>query len=466
MLSISESTKIRPELSLILRKVLEKITPKPNEEEKLQKVAEKVCEEVREALNGLPVPFSVEVHGSFAHDTWLSGDRDIDIFILLRECKPKDFLQEILNILEEKLPYQFEHRYAEHPYLKTLIDDVEIEIVPGYYIEDKVLSAVDRTPRHTRFLKQHLTRELCDEVRLLKAFLKGIGAYGAEIKVQGFSGYACELLIIHYRSFLRTLLEIANKPRIFIDFTKTWTEKEAKKTFKKRVIIIDPTDPKRNVTANLSNQTFLKVKIAAKLFLEKPSDTFFFPKEAILPPNELLKHLQERSIILVELEINPDVSPDTYWGQAKRIMDKIQQFIRKQEDVYLYNIDIFEGRKSILILLETNTKKLPLYMRIRGPPVWASGRDLLNFLKKHQKEIGPIITLGPRIAFITRRREDEISVANLLKKFISTIKIKPSFLTVNVYDSPNDILEIVSRENALANFSHFITGKPPWLPEL
>jgi tRNA nucleotidyltransferase (CCA-adding enzyme) len=43
------------------------------------------------------------------------------------------------------------------------------------------------------------------EVRLLKKFMKGTGVYGAEIKIGGFSGYLCELLILKYRSFAQTI---------------------------------------------------------------------------------------------------------------------------------------------------------------------------------------------------------------------------------------------------------------------
>jgi tRNA adenylyltransferase (EC 2.7.7.25) len=51
----------------------------------------------------------------------------------------------------------------------------------------------------------NLHREQKDEVRLLKKFMKGIGVYGAEIKVKGFSGYVAELLVYFYDSFRNVL---------------------------------------------------------------------------------------------------------------------------------------------------------------------------------------------------------------------------------------------------------------------
>jgi tRNA nucleotidyltransferase (CCA-adding enzyme) len=48
--------------------------------------------------------------------------------------------------------------------------------------------------------------------------MAGIGVYGAEIKVGGFSGYLCELLILHHNSFLDTVKAFARyKHRTVID---------------------------------------------------------------------------------------------------------------------------------------------------------------------------------------------------------------------------------------------------------
>jgi tRNA nucleotidyltransferase (CCA-adding enzyme) len=62
------------------------------------------------------------------------------------------------------------------------------------------LSATDRTP-FIHYVKKRLGKTLQDDVRLLKKFMQGIKVYGAEIKTGGFSGYLCELLILHYGSF-------------------------------------------------------------------------------------------------------------------------------------------------------------------------------------------------------------------------------------------------------------------------
>src|SRR5207253_1098008 len=79
----------------------------------------------------------------------------------------------------------------------------EVEIVPCYRITDATqrMSAVDRTPLHVDYVLGHVKEGQTNEVRLLKAWAEGIGVYGAEAKVLGFSGYLCELLILKYASF-------------------------------------------------------------------------------------------------------------------------------------------------------------------------------------------------------------------------------------------------------------------------
>src|SRR5438552_17227255 len=63
------------------------------------------------------------------------------------------------------------------------------------------MSAVDRTPLHVDYVLGHVKQGQQNDVRLLKAWAEGIGVYGAEATVLGFSGYLCELLILKYASF-------------------------------------------------------------------------------------------------------------------------------------------------------------------------------------------------------------------------------------------------------------------------
>lgn len=449
--SLSECKEINPKLCKILINVLSKIRPS---EKKRQIIvfAEKIRREVEEALLDLDIPHKVEIHGSIAHDTWLANDRDIDVFILLEKKIDKERIKkEVLNRLKERLNYVFEQRYAEHPYLRATVDKFIVDIVPGFRVGE-IISAVDRTPLHTEFLRKHLVG-LHDEVRLLKAFLKGIGAYGAEIRTQGISGYAAELLIVHYKSFLNVLKAFAREKKIFIDFTGSWGKEKAFEEFKSKIIIIDPVDRNRNVTANTSDDTFYLMKLASKMFLVRPSIKFFFPCTAERPNNID----RGRNILVIMLEKNPSVPPDTYWGQAKRIRKLTEKFLKKFQEIQVFATDVFDSDNYIYILIEVNSTKLNKFKEVQGPPVWANMRDILKFISEYEDKAvaGPWLK-GSRLTFQVKRNETKL--INHLEKFLEKVRLDPSFKKFNILEY--QILGIPEIQNALYRF---IRRRLPWL---
>ena len=458
------SLDINERMRKVLSEVLKVIKPDEKEKSYVLSFANRILNEVSNAVKDVDVPHSVELHGSIAHDTWLSKDRDIDIFILLHEERPKEYLEkEILGKIEKALPYKFEKRYAEHPYLRAHIEDFEVDIVPGFFV-NRIISAVDRTPRHTLFLKRHLNSHLCDEIRLLKAFLKGIKAYGAEIKVQGLSGYACELLVIGFGSFIGVLREFSYKPQIFLDFTNTWDPEEAKKFFRTRVIIIDPTDASRNVAASLNEQMFYRIKFASKMFLNNPRVDFFFPKEYHFDASWILKQLRDRAILLILLKKSSEVAPDTYWGQAKRIASKILNFMEKIPEIIMYAIETCESEEHIVILIETNKKTLTKFELLQGPPVWASYDNISEFINMHKEKIaGPWVSPNGKIMILVRRSMEKIDLKRILAGYLESIKMQPSFHSFQIIDKPEEILGFTTKENILRELIGFLIRRPSWL---
>src|SRR5207245_9982932 len=78
-------------------------------------------------------------------------------------------------------------------------------------------------------MRQHLRPEMRLEARLLKRFMKGIRSYGAEIRVGGFSGMLVETLILHYKSFLGTLVQASKwEPVIFLDLEKPTSNQDSR----------------------------------------------------------------------------------------------------------------------------------------------------------------------------------------------------------------------------------------------
>jgi len=187
--------------------ILRRIRPSVEEERLVEAFCRRVSGELSERLREAGFKAVAEVHGSVAKGTWLSGERDLDIFILLDPGYERDVIPSVLEVVKRYLGSGWVEAYAEHPYLQARIDEFQVDFVPCFRIRpgEPLKSATDRTPLHTAYVREHLKPEQRDEVRLLKRFMKGIGVYGAELKVGGFSGYLCELLIIHYGSFEKLL---------------------------------------------------------------------------------------------------------------------------------------------------------------------------------------------------------------------------------------------------------------------
>ncbi len=111
------------------------VTPSPEERDR---VINTVNNAIKLLVNGLSRRgyrnFDVTIQGSVAKDTWLPGDRDIDIFIILSKdyinrIKDGSITNDLINIaIENNINWNI--KYAQHPYIQLLMNDFEIDVVP------------------------------------------------------------------------------------------------------------------------------------------------------------------------------------------------------------------------------------------------------------------------------------------------------------------------------------------------
>src|SRR5581483_3291449 len=178
------------------RLALQRVKPTPEEAQHTVERAERLLGRLRDALAERKLRGKPMLVGSVAKDTYLRSNVDLDAFVLFPMDVPRESLETWGLDLGRATLDDPEEKYAEHPYTHGLFEGVKADVVPAYEIADvsQRMTAVDRTPFHTRFVLRRMSREQRDQVRLLKAFMKGVGVYGAEAKTHGFSGYLCELL--------------------------------------------------------------------------------------------------------------------------------------------------------------------------------------------------------------------------------------------------------------------------------
>jgi tRNA nucleotidyltransferase (CCA-adding enzyme) len=366
---MERDTGIPEELKLA---VLKEIKPGKSEREKLRDIEEELVEKVKSAAEKVGVSgVFVKIVGSAARGTWLSGTHDIDIFISFPEETSRKELETLGMAIAREVAKSAEHaedRHAEHPYLNIIYRGFDVDLVPCFRVASasQIKSSVDRTPFHNAFIKAHIKgRE--EEVLLLKQFMRGSEVYGSELKTQGFSGYLTELLIIYYGSFENTVFAACSwKPGEKIDIMQ-----HSEVEHKDPLVMVDPTDPKRNVAAALSLDKFCIFIDRCRESIKNPELKFFFPA-CILPlhDREILERLESRkSTQLAVLFKTPDVVEDVLYPQLYK-MEQAVAAILKEYDFSVLKTGVWSGEDRTVIMLELISGTLPDVKKHIGPPVW------------------------------------------------------------------------------------------------
>ena len=399
------------------RKIVE-----PDEEERklISKVAETVLQKARSVIDVKKIEAEAVLGGSYAKDTWLKGECDIDLFIRFPPQLKIDELKQIgLDVAKEVLAgYPTLLRYSEHPYLEGFIDGVRINVVPCYNVKPRQwISAADRSPYHTEYMIQHLKRELKNEVRLLKRFIKANGIYGAEVKTKGFSGYVCEVLILKYGSFINTLTAFSELKRGAV-ISLGEVPSDVKLRFQSPIIILDPVDPERNLGAAISEESLAVSITSARSFLQNPTLKYFEKSNIDSNSSIILEPIVDNLILL--LFTHEQRSPDILWGQLHKTAEAIERQMEirgfRVQKVFAASSELDES--AILLLLESQT--LPRFMVKVGPDVYRK-EDTLRFVEKNLKRSTMLwFSKDGRIMSLQERAER--SAVDVLRSLMSNPK--------------------------------------------
>ncbi len=381
----------------ICAQVLRKITPGKSEEKALHKLTDRIIAQINATAKELGVEAHALLVGSAARNTWISGDRDLDVFIMFPESATEEELESLGLEIAKKVAPKYEERYAEHPYIRAFFEGYRVDLVPCFEVRDAsaLRSAVDRTPFHNEYVKNKI-KGLEDQVRLLKQFMKGTGVYGAELKTMGFSGYLCELLVIKYKSFLDVVRNASKWRRdAVIDIENHRTlEHDAP------LVVIDPVDPSRNVAAAVSLDNFYTFVDVSREFLKHPSTHFFFPPPVKpLADEELAQELKRRRTELLAVVFDtPNVVDDILYPQLYKAVRSIEELLHRN-DFRVFRSGVWSGAKSV-ILLEREVASLPSIKKHIGPPVGSSAHA--EKFKMKYANLHPYIQDGRYVAEIPR----------------------------------------------------------------
>ena len=354
----------------VLSTVRERVTPTADERRRLAATADRLIARAERAIDDRGLAADVLQVGSTARGTWLAGDRDIDLFVRFPPDLPREDLETHgLDIGHEVLP-DGHQEYAEHPYVKGDVDGFDVDCVPCYRVESaaEIRSAVDRTPFHTHYLEARLDDELAGDIRVFKRFLKGIRAYGSDLRTRGFSGFLAELLVVDHGG-VEPLLEAAAdwSPPVVFD-----PEDHGTTTFDDPLVVIDPTDPDRNVAAVCAAENVARLQHYARELLADPDRALFFPPDREpLSAAAVGERLADRETTPIALAFEtPDIVDDQLYPQLDKSLAGIEAGLATHGFEVLRSARfVGDDGETAVLLVELSTADRPAVERHEGPPV-------------------------------------------------------------------------------------------------
>jgi len=460
--------------------IARRIAPSDTEREKVNRLAEELKAKLVHEAERSKLQVQVRLEGSVAKDTWLRGDTDVDIFLRVPTSLSRaDLERRCLGVARRALKgCQIIERFSEHPYVETHVEGVRVNVVPCYDVaRGDWRSAADRTPFHTNYVISHLDTSQRKEVRLLKAFLKGVGVYGADVKVSGFSGMLCETLIMYYGSFTRTVEQAQSwKTTTTIDLERYYAGREGEMLdlFEEPLIVIDPVDRGRNLAAAISRRRLWEFVAAARAFSTKPNRNFFLPRKFTpLSTARFRRQMQMRGWNLLAIELGRiDAVVDVLWSQLYRTERALRNLL-KQGGFNVTRSASWSNEKDLsLILFELENLTLPPVRKHLGPHLVRSQASQL-FLHKHLSEdrciSGPWVD-DDRWA-VDQLRENTSARELLLSKIRDggrhvgvASKIAPVLKRRHRVLTGSALIDFYSRNHDAAQFvTSFLKGRPAWL---
>jgi tRNA nucleotidyltransferase (CCA-adding enzyme) len=462
-----------------------KIVPPPRLKRLVQSRAEEIRTKVEHQCVAGGLAAEVRLDGSVAKDTWVRGHADVDIFMRVSPELTKAQLRNVcLPIARRALwPNDVVERYAEHPYVEAEIPletpgTLRVNVVPCYNVEKgNWLSATDRSPYHTEYIRQHLSNPQRDEVRLLKAFMRGIGSYGADIKTGGFSGMLCETLIVSRGGIQRVVQDFRQwDGKEFVDVENYYKGRgdEVKRIFKEPLVVIDPVDKGRNLAAAVREEQLWNFVAACRQFTAKPSTPLFAePKVKPLTATDFQKLLRVRRSALLCLNLGRiDAVVDILWSQLYRTQRAIVSLLKSNEFKIIRSMAWSDEKSLSIILFELEEGELASAKWREGPPV-ARLKESGLFLRKHS---GSANTLsGPwieNVRWVVLKRRPIVSARALL---IATLRLGGKDIGIAALPAKSlrkqvrllegdQIGRLVASNREFAKVMRtYLSGRPAWL---
>lgn len=375
----------------IFKEVLEKIKPSKEELKFINSSLSDFLKKVNKKIKVKKLKAEIFIGGSFAKNTLIKKDHyDIDIFIRY-DAKYKD---NDLSGITEKILGDFKDILKIHGsrdyFVIKIKDDLFFEVVPVKKIKNQkeAVNITDLSYSHVKYIKNKIKSDkILDEIRIAKAFCYSNNCYGAESYINGFSGYALELLIYYYKSFekfLKEMVKVNHSDKLVIDIEKYYKNKHQvmmdlnSAKLHSPVILIDPTYKQRNALAALSKETLENFKKEARVFLKKPSIKSFEIKKLDLASIKKSAEKKKNEFILIETKTDKqegDIAGSKLLKFFRHLENEIKKFFDVKNKGFNYN----KNQSARYFFVVKNKGEI-----IVEGPNREDKENVLNFKKKHK----------------------------------------------------------------------------------
>jgi len=377
----------------IFANVLKEIKPSEEELEEVKIYLKRFLEELKKGIKSNRISAEPFVGGSFAKNTIMKkSSYDIDIFVRFdKKYKNRDISDLTSKILDKvKMKGRVDRIHGSRDYFKFIIDSgVYFEIVPVMKVTNPkdADNITDLSYYHVKYINKKIkSKKLIDDIILAKAFCHSAGVYGAESHIKGFSGYSLELLICHYRGFLKFIKEISkmkDKSQLIIDIAKHYRNKRQilmdlnSSKLESPIVLIDPTYKQRNALATLSEETLEKFRYFSKAFLKSPSMKFFEPRYPKF--DEIKKRAERNGLEFIRINATTDMQEGAVAGSKllkfyNHLSKEISKYFQIKGREFYYN----DGKDANYVFV---AKRRDKYF-VKGPPI-KRVKDVEKFRNKH-----------------------------------------------------------------------------------
>jgi len=398
-------------INKILKEQINLVKPENEVVDDIKKIYKEFCNNLRNKLRKYKIKADIFIGGSLAKGTLVkTSDNlyDVDVFVRFDKKYSENKIQELLK---KVLIKGINRVHGSRDYYQFKVNNIIIEIIPVLKIKNpkEARNVTDLSYFHVNYILKKIKKykKLSDEIIIAKAFTHSQNCYGAESYIKGFSGYAIELLIIYYGSFLKFIKEIASSnKKIIIDESKSYKKKkdvlmelnEAK--ILSPIILVDPTFKERNALSGLSDEAFEKFKKACQDFLKNPSKDFFKNKNIL---DEMKRY---KDLRIVSVRTNKQKG-DIAGTKSKKFMNFFnfelkKEFLLKKAE-FEYKED--ENNAYFYLVIEKKPEEI-----IKGPPITAV-ENLAGFKRAHADAF-----IKNQIAYA--RAYHNLSFVEFLKRFL------------------------------------------------